>query len=219
MTNQTGKEVKWYANSIAKESIWPYEIRVVVADDYDAVANRLAELEAENKELESALCREELRFAEADQERIDLRKQLHVLTDDQAETIKELETAEAERDALKDKLAEAEKVLREILETPYYEETCRLIENFLSTLPEKESSASVDAACKGSQRILQESPSTGREGNSIREYYGLDGDCRSGGDGDCVWKHCPQLRDGEPKKSGRHCPLDNRHSDKEGEKG
>lgn len=27
-------------------------------------------------------------------------------------------------------------------------------------------------------------------------------------DGDCVWSGCPQLRDGEPKASGRHCPLD-----------
>lgn len=32
--------------------------------------------------------------------------------------------------------------------------------------------------------------------------------CHSGQDGECTWKHCPQLRDGEPEKSGRHCPLD-----------
>ena len=194
-------------------------------DDPVVLRKRITELEAENKELESALCREELRFAEADQERMDLRKQLHILTDDQAETIKELETAEAERDALKDKLAEA--VRQAYTLDPanyqavelYIDAVMYKTDNFLATLSDKESSASVDAACKGSQRILQESPSTGREGNSIREYYGLDGDCRSGGDGDCIWKHCPQLRDGEPKKSGRHCPLDNRHSDKKGEKG
>ena len=32
--------------------------------------------------------------------------------------------------------------------------------------------------------------------------------CHAGMDGDCEWKDCPQLRDGEPGKSGRHCPLD-----------
>jgi len=33
--------------------------------------------------------------------------------------------------------------------------------------------------------------------------------CAAHSDGDCVHKQCPQLRDGEPTKSGRHCPLDN----------
>jgi hypothetical protein len=32
--------------------------------------------------------------------------------------------------------------------------------------------------------------------------------CHSGSDGDCSWQLCPQNRDGEPMKSGRHCPLD-----------
>lgn len=32
--------------------------------------------------------------------------------------------------------------------------------------------------------------------------------CHSGTDGDCNWAKCPQLRDGEPVKSGRRCPLD-----------
>lgn len=32
--------------------------------------------------------------------------------------------------------------------------------------------------------------------------------CQAGGDGDCKWSACPQLRDGEPAASGRHCPLD-----------
>lgn len=32
--------------------------------------------------------------------------------------------------------------------------------------------------------------------------------CQCGDDGDCTWASCPQLRDGEPKRSGRHCPLD-----------
>lgn len=32
--------------------------------------------------------------------------------------------------------------------------------------------------------------------------------CRSARDGECIWEHCPQLRDGEPFSTGRHCPLD-----------
>ena len=32
--------------------------------------------------------------------------------------------------------------------------------------------------------------------------------CAAGKDGDCFHNQCPQIRDGEPSKSGRHCPLD-----------
>jgi len=32
--------------------------------------------------------------------------------------------------------------------------------------------------------------------------------CQAARDGDCDWKLCPQERDGEPSRSGRHCPLD-----------
>lgn len=32
--------------------------------------------------------------------------------------------------------------------------------------------------------------------------------CHAARDGDCEWEGCPQLADGEPAKSGRHCPLD-----------
>lgn len=32
--------------------------------------------------------------------------------------------------------------------------------------------------------------------------------CHSDSDGDCSWSRCPQNRDGEPARSGRHCPLD-----------
>lgn len=39
------------------------------------------------------------------------------------------------------------------------------------------------------------------------------GHCRSDCDGDCTWKHCPQLADNEPSTSGRHCPLDIRGED------
>lgn len=33
--------------------------------------------------------------------------------------------------------------------------------------------------------------------------------CQSDNDGDCKDELCPQLRDGEPGKSGRSCPLYN----------
>lgn len=32
--------------------------------------------------------------------------------------------------------------------------------------------------------------------------------CAAGRDGDCTHSQCPQLRDNEPRASGRHCPLD-----------
>lgn len=32
--------------------------------------------------------------------------------------------------------------------------------------------------------------------------------CASDRDGDCTHDQCPQIRDGEPEKSHRHCPLD-----------
>lgn len=31
--------------------------------------------------------------------------------------------------------------------------------------------------------------------------------CHAANDGECIWKNCPQLRDGEPEKSNRSCPL------------
>lgn len=34
------------------------------------------------------------------------------------------------------------------------------------------------------------------------------GNCHADRDGDCSHKDCPQNRDGEPQKTGRHCPLD-----------
>lgn len=32
--------------------------------------------------------------------------------------------------------------------------------------------------------------------------------CRSDNDGDCDWDKCPQIAQGEPQMTGRHCPLD-----------
>lgn len=32
--------------------------------------------------------------------------------------------------------------------------------------------------------------------------------CAAARDGECIHRLCPQVQDGEPQKSGRHCPLD-----------
>lgn len=45
------------------------------------------------------------------------------------------------------------------------------------------------------------------------ESYDPVGECHSGRDGECGWKDCPQIRDGEPKKTGRSCPLYVWHDD------
>ncbi len=37
--------------------------------------------------------------------------------------------------------------------------------------------------------------------------------CAAGRDGDCNWNQCPQLHDGEPGATGRHCPLDKEQDD------
>ena len=39
--------------------------------------------------------------------------------------------------------------------------------------------------------------------------------CQAGKDGDCIWEDCPQLRDNEPSRSGRHCPLDTETDDED----
>ena len=35
-----------------------------------------------------------------------------------------------------------------------------------------------------------------------------EGHCMADCDGDCTWSGCPQLRDGEPAATNRHCPRD-----------
>lgn len=37
--------------------------------------------------------------------------------------------------------------------------------------------------------------------------------CAAGRDGECNHPQCPQIRDDEPKKSGRHCPVDTETDD------
>lgn len=63
-------------------------------------------------------------------------------------------------------------------------------------------------------------PGTPREGVSeFSEEFKqriLSGEyCHSHRDGDCFHESCPQNRDGEPMKTGRHCPLDWRSPDDE----
>lgn len=42
-----------------------------------------------------------------------------------------------------------------------------------------------------------------------RERYEDRERCKAArSDGECWWAECPQLRDGEPAKTGRHCPID-----------
>lgn len=54
---------------------------------------------------------------------------------------------------------------------------------------------------------------TGGQGTDIKlrtpacQQWAAKG-CHASSDGDCSWAHCPQIRDGEPEKSGRNCPLD-----------
>lgn len=35
-----------------------------------------------------------------------------------------------------------------------------------------------------------------------------EGHCMADDDGYCCWEGCPQIRDNEPTRSGRHCPRD-----------
>lgn len=54
----------------------------------------------------------------------------------------------------------------------------------------------------------QNGPLVGVAGCCASCWDDLELGCRAAKDGECRWKHCPQLRDGEPEKSRRHCPLD-----------
>lgn len=47
------------------------------------------------------------------------------------------------------------------------------------------------------------------DGTRTMEDYGDRERCHASiSDGECEWSECPQLRDGEPDKTGRHCPID-----------
>jgi len=52
-----------------------------------------------------------------------------------------------------------------------------------------------------------------KEATAVLSISGAYPHCHAGRDGECCWPYCPQLRDGEPEATGRHCPLD--HEDEE----
>lgn len=56
-------------------------------------------------------------------------------------------------------------------------------------------------------------PSLTPEGHAARLASQPLTRCAAALDGNCVHPRCPQLRDGEPLNSGRHCPLDHAHED------
>ena len=43
---------------------------------------------------------------------------------------------------------------------------------------------------------------------SVADQFPKGERCHAQRDGECSWHLCPQLRDGESAKTGRHCPLD-----------
>jgi len=68
----------------------------------------------------------------------------------------------------------------------------------------------VDAYVERAQRCDDEAAR--REAKAFRDFYTDEEDrtaCRAAKDGECYWSSCPQIKDSEPSKSGRHCPLDN----------
>ena len=52
-----------------------------------------------------------------------------------------------------------------------------------------------------SWRVVEKFPLESKDSDSGKH-------CHADSDGDCEWANCPQLRDGEPRATGRHCPLD-----------
>lgn len=54
-------------------------------------------------------------------------------------------------------------------------------------------------------------------GNSLHKHVVTNSgeltDCHAGKDGECNHPNCPQIRDGEPEKTGRSCPLWDVHKD------
>lgn len=69
-----------------------------------------------------------------------------------------------------------------------------------------------------SQSIARLIAREARSGNKLKKRLTpyqkalvADGHCMADDDGDCswhTWDGCPQVRDGEPARSGRHCPRD-----------
>ena len=66
----------------------------------------------------------------------------------------------------------------------------------------------IDAAVPVEHK-LKPCPGPDEEAERLRLALLPGAGCHAGRqDGECNWKHCPQARDGESARSGRHCPLD-----------
>jgi len=101
------------------------------------------------------------------------------------DAIKEIESLRAKL-AAAEKDAERYRLLRRVTSEPALVELLEYLDNNPDT-PEK-FDAFIDAAIAKEKELTR---------------------CASNRDGECSHKDCPQNRDGEPLKSGRHCPLDN----------
>jgi hypothetical protein len=66
--------------------------------------------------------------------------------------------------------------------------------------------------CGGTGKLNEEMPCLGCDA-CPREAAPVLARCAAGRDGECSHVQCPQLRDNEPRATGRHCPLDNLHEE------
>ena len=106
----------------------------------------------------------------------------------------EKEAAEAERDALAAKLARVEALVN----APGFTEAGAPV----VAQDDLRAALSDEAHPAGSRKVPD-----------IRD--GLTSSCKADRDGDCGWVLCPQVRDGEPQSTGRHCPLDRSATDEQ----
>ncbi len=61
---------------------------------------------------------------------------------------------------------------------------------------------------RGATKVAAEVPPDEQRRLAWEQKLAAEGRCMSNNDGDCDWSGCPQTRDGEPRKTGRHCPRD-----------
>lgn len=68
--------------------------------------------------------------------------------------------------------------------------------------------AAAEIARKARRKVRESKPAVTPDPLLSAEPGDLFGRCQAGRDGECKFSDCPQLRDDEPIRSGRHCPLD-----------
>lgn len=121
---------------------------------------------------------------------------------EQSDRIQELEADVAENDALIDSLREqlaARATPADHSELGPYEFDVKLGEQMYVDSSMQYRNGTVTLTIKRKPRekeskLIQVEPSLTR--------------CAAASDGECFHSQCPQLKDGEPAKSGRHCPID-----------